>query len=160
MGFSGEFRDWLSGRQNGNRSAGVVHQCVFRINAHGFINGRQQILITDGAVLRMLTLVIGGANNLAHRQSAAADQRTAGRSPVFPAGTSFVHMDARCAAKLAHHHQQHIVLQTAIVQILNEGTHGLVELRAAFLHDGKNVAVDRVIIPANHRAVIVASSIR
>ena len=131
-----------------------------QVDSHCVVDRCQQTLIRQRPILRMLALVIGRTHDLSHRQPAAVEERTTGWAPMFTSRTAFVDMDSRRPSELADHDDQDVVSHAPLFQILNERTDGLIKLRSTLPHDLENVAVDRMIVPADHRPVIIASAIR
>ena len=154
-----QFPDRLTGRKERNGSPRLINKGLREIDAQRVIDGRQQILISDWAILRRLTQPVRRTHNLAHIQAAAIEQCAARRPPVLSPGAALVNVDSRRPAEFADNDEQNFIAQTSLFQILDQCTDRLVELRASLSHDCKDVAMHGMVVPADHRAIVIASSV-
>lgn len=64
----------LALRQHGNRTTGVVDECVVGVDAEVAIDGGQHVAGSGGTLGRVLAFAVGGADDLAGAQAAAGEQ--------------------------------------------------------------------------------------
>ena len=68
-------------------------------------------------------------------------------------------VNPRRATELPGHDQQHLVPHAALFEVLDQRADGLIELRAPLFHNGEDIAVYGVVVPADHRLVIIAATV-
>ena len=68
-------------------------------------------------------------------------------------------VNPRCAPEFPRHDQQNLVPHAALFEVLNQRADSLIELRAPLIHDGEDIAVYGMIVPADHRFVVIASTV-
>jgi hypothetical protein len=129
------------------------------------VDRRQEILRPDTPLHDILSAAIGRPNHLSARDAAARPQHRAGARPVIPAGlhrprrsTGYAasaagHVrDARRPPELSRDNHQHLLVQAAIVDVLDQCGHRLIEEGRTVLQGVKDVVIDGVIVPVAHTA--------
>src|SRR5262249_6507742 len=125
------------------RPAEVVADAGGRVEAEALVKGGEQV--GDGHLvgLDVGAVNVGRAVNLAALDGAAADHDRPAAAPVVAGGAL---VDARRAPELAHPHDDGVLPQAAVYQVLDQAAHALVEARAvAVAQGGEDVAV---VVPA------------
>ena len=113
-----KFRDRLAVVEDIHGSAVAVGESLRGIDAQGVVEGAEHLGHVQGPILGIFAAAAGGADGLTHLQAAARHQGGHDRRPVIPAAVVIV--DLRRSAELAPHHRHHVLVQAAIVQVLNE----------------------------------------
>src|SRR5262249_62149881 len=87
----------------------------------------------DGQVFDVGGAGVGGAVNGAAADAGAGEHHRVAVRPVIAAAIA---VDLRCAAHLAHHHDQCFVQEAPLVEVLHQGRVGPVEVgQLVFLED-------------------------
>ena len=83
---SEDFLDGFALIDEGNGTAGKILEGGFGVDAHYFVDGREHIVGFERARDGMLSLGVGGADDLAGLQAAAGEDDAHGLAPVIAAG--------------------------------------------------------------------------
>ncbi len=132
-----QFLDDLAPVQDGHGAAGVVGEAAVGVDAEDVVDGLQQVLGPHGALAGGFALAVGGADDLAHLEAAAGDECGHGAWPVVSTAVG----DAWGAAELAPDEDEDAVGQSALVEIVDEGRDGGIELGELFAALGEDLAV-------------------
>jgi hypothetical protein len=140
--------------QDRNRSARRIgYVAPFKVNAEVLVNRGREVADTDTAIHAIFAETIRGADHLAFRDLAAAEQEGIGMRPMVPARLSDARAaircirDARRPSEITADHKQYFFIEAALVQILDQRAYCLIEVRSALLHGVEDVVIDRVIVP-------------
>src|SRR5262249_15352630 len=131
--------------QNVDRPAGAVGERNRRVDADGPVDGGEHLRHGAAPVLRPFAAGRAGAYRLAHAQATTRDHRRHDWRPVVATGPA---VDARRAAELAPHHRNHVVAQSALVQIADQICDTAVYLRQL---PAQRLEVIAVRVPAANR---------
>ncbi len=116
-------------RQNRDGAAGQVDKRLRFVDSQVPIDCGQQILRRVGTFGRVLGLGICRADDLAHSQSTAGDQRRVGLGPMIASNAGCISAQPRCATEFPHHDDQHALVEAAFEQILDQRGECLIEIR-------------------------------
>ena len=148
-----DFHDRLAVRENGNGPAGVVEEALRPVNAQVPVDGGPQVLRLEGAFRGVFAFGVGRADHLPRAHPATRHQHGHRPGPMVAPGLQHAGLaahdrgEARRAAKLACHHEQHLLVQSPRVEVLHQRRDGLVVVGEAPSGIIEKVAVDRVRIP-------------
>lgn len=95
----------------------------------------------------MFAVLVRGPDDLPSGDVAAGHQDAHGTGVVIAADAAFSLFEPGRAAELARHHQQHIPIEAAIVDVVDERGHHVIVARQAGVHRGEHVPVHGVIVP-------------
>ena len=118
--------DRPAARQQRDRPAGVVGEMRVQGDAQVAVQGRLEVVGRQRPVARLLAAAVGRAHHLAHAQAAAREEYRHRPRPVLAAGLAVEVAQLRRVRHLAHYHQQHVVPQSALAQILDQGRYDLI----------------------------------
>src|SRR5688500_17698273 len=110
-------------------TAEIIHGCGARIDLEMLIKGGKDFLKIDRALSRFPAEPVGRADDLAMPHSAAR-QRGAGNARPMIAPRILI--DCGSASELAPDDHRHVLVQSALLQILNERSYAGIELREHF----------------------------
>src|SRR5262245_39792153 len=124
--FSQQFRNRLAFAEDGNRPARTVAVLVVYVDAEAVVECRQQAVAVHAPPAGLLAARVGGADRLAHLQAAAGQEHAHRPRPMVPAGPAarILVGDPRRAAELAAEDEQHVPVQPALREVLDQGRHG------------------------------------
>ena len=143
----------------------IPNRDVAVVNSQMAIDGRQEITGADPSIDWVFAARIGGADNLARPNSATGEQHRIGAWPMIATrlnragGTTRDSAtaagdigDPRSSTKLARHHDQHSLVESALIKVLDQCGDSLIEERSPELERVKDVMIDRVVIPIRDSA--------
>src|SRR5262249_42966503 len=124
-------------------TAEVVTHLRARVDAQALVHRGEQVADAGRVFLDVGAVLRGRAVDLPALDGAATDHHRPAAGPVVAAG---VLIDARRAAKLAHPQHHRVLPQAALVQLLDQRTHALVQTRAVAVANGREDVA--VVVPA------------
>ena len=99
-------------------------------------DGRREVGRVNGPVGRGSPKAVAAANHLSAPDACARERHRENLSPMIPPARR---VDFWGAPELAHHHHQRLLEQAALVEILQQGCVGEVELRREHVLDALGV---------------------
>src|SRR5262249_25103382 len=104
-------------------SLAAIPELVAVVDAKGMVHGGEHVRGAGGPSLWVFRARVRRTDELAHLEAAAGKNDGHGAGPVVAAG---LRVDTRRSPKLSVREDQHAFVQTALVEILDQGRQGLV----------------------------------
>src|SRR5262245_21980776 len=147
QGGSIQFFDPFAFREDRHRSAGLVGEVRVERDAEVTVPRCQEIAGMQRSVTRLVALACRRTDHLTHLHAPAGHQQGHRPSPVLTPRLTSVIVELWGVRHLAHHHQQHIPVKTAVVQVLDEHRDDSIEHRESNLHLFEDVPDAGVVVP-------------
>ena len=125
-----QLRDWLAAGKDREGAAGAIAEHVIGIDAEAAVDRREQAVAVHRPLDWVFGPAAGGADCLAHPQAATGGEDAHCARPVVAArpAAGILIADERRAAELAAEEHEHVPVETAGVDVLDERGDGVIDL--------------------------------
>lgn len=143
-----EFANRGSVGDHGGGSAGEIGELCFEGEAEVSVPGGEDIVGNEWSIDDFVSLVIGGTDDLSHRETSAGEEEGHGTAPMFSSGLSLEIGEARGVGHFSHNEEEDVLGESALMEIVDQCRDDTIDDGEAGLHFGEDIPDTGVIVPA------------